>query len=112
MKKIKTVAIFNQNKIRRHWDGEKELWYFSVIDVVQALTDQADQLKARKYWNKLAQRLRDEGSEVVTKCHRLKMKAVDGKMRITDVADTEVLLRLIQSISSPKAEPFKLWLAQ
>lgn len=112
MKNKKTIAIFNHTKIRRHWDNKKELWYFSVIDVVQALTDQPNYLKARKYWNKLAQRLREEGSEVVTKCHQLKMKALDSKMRLTDVADTQVLLRIVQSIPSPKAEPFKLWLAR
>ncbi len=106
------IAIFQGKQIRRHWDSEKELWYFSVVDVVQALTNQSDFTKARKYWNKLAERLRTEGSEVVTKCHQLKMLAADGKMRLTDVADTEVILRIIQSIPSPKAEPFKLWLAR
>jgi len=105
----KVVAIFEGSQIRRHWDAEKELWYFSVIDVVRVLTDSTD---ARKYWNKLSQRLREEGSEVVTKCHQLKLLAEDGKMRLTDAADTETLLRLIQSIPSPNAEPFKLWLAQ
>ena len=112
MSKIPPVAIFQGKQVRRHWDDEKELWYFSVVDVVQILTDQADFNIARKYWNKLAQRLRGEGSQVVTKCHQLKMIATDGKMRLTDVADTEVMLRLIQSIPSPKAEPFKLWLAR
>lgn len=112
MKKIlnnKIVTIFEGSQIRRHWDAEKELWYFSVIDVVRVLTDSTD---ARKYWNKLAQRLREEGSESVTKCHQLKMKSSDGKYYLTDVADTETLLRLIQSIPSPNAEPFKLWLAR
>ncbi|HAS80999.1 MAG: hypothetical protein UR25_C0003G0163 [Candidatus Nomurabacteria bacterium GW2011_GWE1_32_28] len=103
------IAIFDNKEIRRHWDAEKELWYFSVVDVVKVLTESID---ARKYWNKLAQRLRDEGSEMVTKCHHLKMQASDGKYYITDVADTEVMFRLIQSIPSPKAEPFKLWLAR
>ena len=106
------LAIFEGRKIRRHWDKNKEKWYFSVVDVVQALTDQPDFIKSRKYWNKLAERLRKEGSETVTKCHRLKMLAADGKMRLTDVADTETVFRIIQSIPSPNAEPFKLWLAR
>lgn len=108
----KSIILFNDKKIRRHWDEEKEEWYFSIIDVVAVLTDQPDAQKARKYWNKLSQRLRDEGSEVVTNCHRLKLMAPDGKMRLTDCASTKGLLRLIQSIPSPKAEPFKVWLAQ
>jgi len=113
MKQMKTkLAIFEGRKIRRHWDKKAEKWYFSVVDVVQALTDQPDFIKSRKYWNKLAERLRKEGSEVVTKCHRLKMLAADGKMRLTDVADTETVFRIIQSIPSPNAEPFKLWLAR
>ena len=107
--KNKIVAIFEGQQIRRHWDEEKELWYFSVIDVVKILTDSTD---ARKYWNKLAERLRKEGSEFVTKCHQLKLQSSDGKYYLTDVADTEVMLRLIQSIPSPNAEPFKLWLAR
>ncbi|OGI15053.1 MAG: antirepressor [Candidatus Moranbacteria bacterium RIFCSPHIGHO2_12_FULL_54_9] len=107
--KIKTIALFEGKQIRRHWDDEKELWYFSVIDVVKILTNSAD---ARKYWNKLAERLRKEGNESVTKCHRLKLESSDGKYYLTDVADTEVMLRLIQSIPSPNAEPFKLWLAR
>ncbi len=107
--KNKVIAIFEGSQIRRHWDAEKEIWYFSVIDVVRVLTDSVD---ARKYWNKLAQRLREEGSESVTKCHQLKLVASDGKKYLTDVADTETLLRLIQSIPSPNAEPFKLWLAR
>jgi len=105
----KAIAIFEGAQIRRHWDEEKELWYFSVVDVVKILTDSID---PRKYWNKLAQRLREEGSEAVTKCHQLKMQAGDGKYYLTDVADTEAMLRLIQSIPSPNAEPFKLWLAR
>lgn len=108
----KRVAIFEGKSIRRHWDNRKELWYFSVVDIVQVLTEQPNFTKARKYWNKLAERLRAEGSEVVTKCHQLKMKAFDGKMRLTDVADTETIFRIIQSIPSPNAEPFKLWLAK
>jgi hypothetical protein len=107
--KVKSIILFNQQKIRRHWDGEKELWYFSVVDVVRTLTNSVD---ARKYWNKLAERLRKEGSESVTKCHQLKMQASDGKYYLTDVADTQTMLRLIQSIPSPNAEPFKLWLAR
>jgi DNA-damage-inducible protein D len=87
-------------------------WWFSVVDVVAALTDKVDHVKARKYWNKLAQRLRDDGSEVVTNCHRLKLTAADGKSRKTDCANTEGIFRIIQSIPSPKAEPFKLWLAR
>ena len=106
------IAIFQGSQIRRHWDNEKELWYFSVVDVIGVLTNQTDFVRARKYWNKLAERLRLEGSEVVTKCHRLKMMAADGKMRLTDGADTETMLRLVQTIPSPKAEPLKLWLAR
>lgn len=108
-KPAKSIILFNQQKIRRHWDGEKELWYFSVVDVIRILTNSTD---ARKYWNKLAERLRKEGSESVTKCHQLKMLASDGKKYLTDVADTQTMLRLIQSIPSPNAEPFKLWLAR
>ena len=112
MKKTKSLILFHQNTVRRHWDGNKELWYFSVVDVVQALTDQPDFQTARKYWNKLKERLKNEGSESVTNCHLLKMQAADGKFYLTDAADTETLLRLIQSIPSPNAEPFKLWLAK
>jgi DNA-damage-inducible protein D len=104
------IALFKGKTIRRViYQNE---WWFSVVDVVQALIDQLDDYKARKYWNKLAQRLRDEGSEVVTNCHRLKLEAPDGKMRETDCADTEGIFRIIQSIPSPKAEPFKRWLAK
>jgi len=103
------IAIFENKEIRRHWDNEKELWYFSVIDVVRVLTDSID---AGAYWRKLKQRLKEEGSEVVTKCHELKFIAKDGKYYATDAADTEIMFRLIQSIPSPKAEPFKLWLAR
>ncbi|MCD4819713.1 MAG: Bro-N domain-containing protein [Candidatus Cloacimonetes bacterium] len=112
MKKEKSIAIFKKKSIRRHWDEEKELWYFSIIDVVAILTEQNNFQTARKYWNKLKERLKKEGNETVTNCHQLKMLATDGKMRKTDVANTEQLLRLIQSIPSPKAEPFKLWLAK
>lgn len=108
-KKDQKIALFEGTQIRRHWDDARELWYFSVVDIVAVLTDSVD---PRKYWNKLAERLRHEGSEVVTKCHQLKMVAPDGKMRLTDAADTETVLRLIQSIPSPSAEPFKLWLAR
>ena len=103
------LQIFEDKKIRTAWNEETEEWYFSVVDVVSVLADSVD---GRKYWNKLKQRLKKEGNETVTNCHQLKMRATDGKMRLTDVADTEQLLRIIQSIPSPKAEPFKLWLAQ
>ena len=106
------IKKFEDRPIRTAWDAEKEEWYFSIVDVVCVLTDQPDFQTGRKYWNKLKQRLNDEGSELVTKCHQLKMVASDGKNRLTDVADTEQLLRLIQSIPSKKAEPFKLWLAR
>jgi hypothetical protein len=111
MKKNK-IAIFEGNKIRREWDDKKEKWYFSVVDVVRVLTGQSDFQTARKYWNKLKERLGKEGSQVVTNCHQLKLIAEDGKMRETDVADTETMFRIIQSIPSPNAEPFKLWLAR
>ncbi len=103
------IAIFENKEIRRHWDAKKELWYFSVIDVVRVLTNSID---AGAYWRKLKQRLKGESSEVVTKCHHLKMQATDEKYYLTDVADTEVMFRLIQSIPSPKAEPFELWPAR
>lgn len=96
-------------KIRRVWDEEKQKWYFSVVDVVGVLTESD---KPRKYWNKLVQRLKVEGSQVVTNCHHFKMLSPDGKMRLTDVADVETLLRLVQSVPSKKAEPFKRWLAK
>ena len=108
----KRVTIFEGQRIRRHWDEKKEQWYFSVVDILAVLIQQTDFQTARKYWNKLAERLKNEGSEVVTKCHRLKMLAQDGKMRETDVADVETLFRLIQSVPSPKAEQIKLWLAK
>ena len=103
------IAIFQGNQIRRLWNDNEEKWYFSVVDVVGVLTSSKN---SRKYWNKLAERLRKEGSESVTKCHQLKMRASDGKYYQTDAADTEVMLRIIQSVPSPKAEPFKLWLAR
>ena len=108
MTQKQAIQIFEQRKVRTVWDDEAEKWYFSVVDVVGVLTDSID---GRKYWNKLKQRLKEEGNETVTNCHQLKLKAADGKMRLTDVADTEQLFRLIQSIPSPKAEPFKLWMA-
>ena len=103
------IKIFQEKEVRTIWDSDQEKWYFSIVDVVSVLTDSAD---GRKYWNKLKQRLKEEGNETVTNCHQLKMRAADGKMRMTDVADTGQLFRLIQSIPSPKAEPFKLWMAQ
>ena len=108
MTKKPAMQLFDERKIRSVWDDETETWYFSVVDVIAALTDSAD---GRKYWNKLKQRLKEEGNETVTNCHQLKMPAADGKMRLTDVADTEQMFRLIQSIPSPRAEPFKLWMA-
>lgn len=112
MDKDTSIKLFEEKRIRTVWNEEEEKWYFSVVDVVSVLTDQPDYDRARKYWNKLKQRLSEEGSELVTNCHQLKMPASDGKMRMTDVATTEQLFRLIQSIPSPKAEPFKLWIAQ
>lgn len=106
------LALFEKFKIRRHYDEEKETWYFSVVDIIQALIGQEDFQKARNYWKVLKSRLAKEGSEVVTKCNRLKLLASDGKSYLTDVADPETLLRLIQSVPSPKAEPIKLWLAK
>lgn len=105
------IQLFEDHKIRVAWDAEREEWYFSIVDVVSVLTDSPDYNTGRKYWNKLKQRLKDEGNELVTNCHQLKMRAADGKNRLTDVADTEQLLRIIQSIPSKKAEPFKAWLA-
>ncbi len=107
-----SLATFENNKIRRIYDENKEVWYFSIIDIIQILTQQTDYQTARKYWNKLKERLKKEGSQTVTSCHQLKMSAEDGKMRLTDVATAETLLRLIQSVPSPKAEPIKLWLAK
>ena len=103
------LQLFEDQKIKTAWDEEKEEWYFSIVDVVSVLTESAD---GRKYWNKLKQRMIKEGNELVTNCHQLKLIASDGKRRLTDVATTEELLRIIQSIPSKKAEPFKLWLAQ
>ena len=109
MTKKEAIKIFEEKKVRTLWDDETEEWYFSVVDVVGVLTDSVD---GRKYWNKLKQRLKAEGSELVTNCHQLKLPSADGKYYKTDVATTEQLFRLIQSIPSPKAEPFKLWMAQ
>ena len=106
------TQLYEDQPIRTAWVQDEEEWYFSIVDVVGVLTEQTDYQKARKYWNKLKQRLSEEGSQLVTNCHRLKMTAQDGKKRLTDVANTEQLLRLIQSIPSKKAEPFKMWLAQ
>ena len=112
MTKKEAIKLFEEKKVRMVWDDKEEKWYFSIVDVVAVLTESKDYLTARKYWNKLKQRLKEEGNETVTNCHQLKMHAADGKMRLTDVADTEQLFRLIQSIPSPKAEPFKLWMAE
>ena len=109
MKQESSIVLFNQEKVRRHWNDENELWYFSIVDVIEVLTDTA---RPRKYWNDLKKKLAEEGSELSEKIGQLKMLSSDGKQYLTDVADTENILRLIQSIPSPKAEPFKLWLAK
>jgi len=109
MTKENAIKLFQDQRVRVHWDNEKEKWYFSIIDVIGVLTESEN---PRKYWSVLKTRLKKEGSKVATNCSRLKLLAVDGKMRLTDVADTQQLLRLIQSIPSPKAEPFKVWLAK
>lgn len=106
------LALFEGHEIRRVYDEKTETWLFSVIDIVRVLTQQSDYQTARKYWNKLKGRLRNEGSQSVTNCHRLKLQAADGKRYLTDVANAETLLRLVQSVPSPKAEPIKLWLAK
>ena len=108
MTQKQSLQIFEDRKIRTVWDDEQEKWYFSIVDTVEILTESKD---ATAYWRKLKQRLKAEGNETVTNCHAFKMRALDGKMRLTDVADTEQLFRLIQSIPSPKAEPFKQWMA-
>lgn len=112
MEKQNEIKIFEEKNIRSLWDAEREKWYFSIIDIIAILTNQDNFQGARNYWKVLKYRLLKEGNETVTNCNRLKLPAEDGKMRMTDVADTEQLFRLIQSIPSPKAEPFKLWLAK
>ena len=107
-----SIQLFENQQIRTAWDTEKKEWYFSIVDVIGVLTDQADARHAAKYWSVLKTRLKQEGSQLTTNCSQLKMTAADGKKRLTDVADTEQLLRIIQSVPSPKAEPFKVWLAQ
>ena len=109
MIKKQAIQLFEERKVRTVWDDQEEKWYFSIVDVCGVLTDSKD---PTAYWRKLKQRLKAEGNETVTNCHALKLRAIDGKMRMTDVADTEQLFRLIQSIPSPKAEPFKQWMAQ
>ena len=111
MTKREIAKLFEDRKIRTVWDDEAEKWYFSIVDVVGVLADSKDYQTARKYWNKLKQRLKEEGFEPVTNCHQLKLKAEDGKLRLTDVADTEQIFRIIQSVPSPKAEPIKQWMA-
>ena len=112
MTKQESIQLFEAKKVRTVWDDEQEKWYFSVVDVVGVLTVSKDFQTSRKYWNKLKERLKIEGFEPVTNCHQLKLQAADGKKRLTDVADTEGIFRIIQSIPSPKAEPFKRWMAQ
>lgn len=109
MVKKKSIKLFGDDKIRAIWDDEQEKWYFSIVDVIAVLTESPN---PQTYWRVLKKRLKDEGNETVTNCNALKMRAADGKMRLTDVADTEQLLRIIQSVPSPKAEPFKMWLAK
>jgi len=112
MNQENAIKLFNEKQVRCQWDNEKELWYFSIVDIIGILTEQPTHVGARNYWKVLKSRLLKEGNETVTNCNQLKMLAEDGKMRLTDVADTEQLFRIIQSIPSPKAEPFKLWLAK
>ena len=107
-----TLQLFEGKHIRTQWDAEKEKWFFSIVDIVEVLTESKDYQTARKYWNKLKQRLKEEGNESVTHCHQLKLPAADGKSYKTDVADQAGMFRLIQSIPSPKAEPIKRWIAQ
>ncbi len=109
MTKENTIKLFQDKQVRVHWNDEQEKWLFSIVDIISLLTKS---INPQAYWRKLKERLKKEGNETVTNCHRLKMEATDGKMRLTDVADTEQLLRLIQSIPSPNAEPFKIWLAK
>ena len=112
MVKQNAIKVFEEKKVRTVWDSDKEEWYFSIVDVIEILTEQPTHQSARNYWKVLKNRMSKEGNETVTNCNRLKLPAEDGKMRLTDVADTGQLFRLIQSIPSPKAEPFKLWMAQ
>ena len=109
---MSNIKVFENRKVRTQWDAEEEDWWFSVVDVVWILTDSKDYQTARKYWNKLKQRLKDEGSELVTFCYQLKLQSSDGKYYNTDVLDTKGVLRLVQSIPSKKAEPFKMWLEE
>ncbi|MBQ8009487.1 MAG: Bro-N domain-containing protein [Bacteroidaceae bacterium] len=109
MTKKQAIQLFQERKVRTVWDDQEEKWYFSIVDVCGVLTESKD---PTAYWRKLKQRLKEEGNETVTNCHAFKLRAADGKMRLTDVADTEQLFRIIQSIPSPKAEPFKQWMAQ
>jgi hypothetical protein len=106
------IKLFESKKVRTHWDGENEKWYFSIVDIIGILTDQPSSDRARNYWKVLKSRLLKEGNETVTNCNQLKLQAEDGKMRLTDVGDVEQIFRLVQSIPSPKAEPFKQWLAK
>ena len=112
MTKKEALQLFEEKKIRSVWDDKEEKWYFSIVDVCAVLTEQPDAEHARNYWKVLKHRSIKEGNQTVTTCNRLKLRAADGKLRLTDVADTEQLFRLIQSVPSPKAEPFKLWMAQ
>ena len=109
MTKQEALKLFEDKKVRTVWDDEQEKWYFAIVDVIAILTESLD---PKAYWRKLKQRLKEEGNESVTNCHTLKLRAADGKMRLTDVADTEQLFRIIQSVPSPKAEPFKQWMAR
>ena len=112
MTKKESLQLFETKKVRTIWDDEQEKWYFAIVDVVAVLTEQNDYQTSRNYWKVLKNRLKNEGNETVTNCNQFKLQAADGKMRLTDVADTEQLFRLIQSIPSPKAEPFKIWMSQ
>ena len=112
MTKKESLQLFEEKKVRTVWDDKEEKWYFSIVDVCGVLTEQPDTEHARNYWKVLKHRLVKEGNQTVTNCNRLKFRASDGKLRMTDVADTEQLFRIIQSIPSPKAEPFKVWMAQ
>ena len=112
MTQYSAIKVFEHKQVRSSWDSETEKWYYSIVDVVGILTDQPDTRHASNYWRKLKQRMIEEGNQLVTNCHQLKLPSADGKLYKTDVADTELLFRIIQSIPSPKAEPFKQWLAQ